>query len=82
VTNGEREASKQSTERFQREWNKYLKAKESLGPEVTRAISQACTIAAAQFREDAKACAGVPRLVEQFEAQATQCERTAYFLEL
>jgi hypothetical protein len=82
MTDAEREAANKKTERFQLEWNKYLKAKEILGPEVTHAISHACEVAAKQFREDAKACEGAPRLVEQFEAQATQCEKIAYFLEL
>lgn len=66
----------------QHEWNRWLKVKETIGPEDYHAISQACTLAAEQFRKDAKACAGVPRLVEQFESQAERCERIAHYLEL
>jgi hypothetical protein len=66
----------------QHEWNKWFQVKEIIGPENYHSISQACTLAAKQFREDAKACAGIPRLVEQFESQAERCEAIAHYLEL
>ncbi len=82
MTNAEQEAANAKTHRFQLEWNKYLKAKEILGPEVTHAIAQACELAAKQFREDEKNCAGEPRIAEQFKTQAERCEHIAYLFEL
>ncbi len=68
----------------QREWNKWLKVKEIIGPEATHTIAHGLTIAAQQFRADEQVAAaeGVTRVAEQFKAQAESCEKIAYYLEL
>ena len=69
-------------EAIQKEWNIWLKVKEIVGAENYHAISQACSLAAEQFRADQEANKDVPRVAEQFNAQADRCEKIAFYLEL
>lgn len=82
ITDAQREAWNKQTAKDQLEWNKWLKVKEIIGPEATHAISQACELAAKQFREDEKVSVDIPRIAEQFKTQAERCEKIAFWLEL
>jgi hypothetical protein len=82
ITEEQKAAWNKKTAQDQLEWNKWMKVKEIIGPENTHAISQACELSAKQFRDDAKENEGIPRVAEQFKAQADRCEKIAFWLEL
>jgi hypothetical protein len=69
-------------EKTQQEWNKWLKVKEIIGPENTKALIAACDLAAKQYWVDEQATQETPRVAEQFRTQANRCEKIGYWLEL
>ena len=69
-------------EKIQKEWNKWLKVKEIVGPENAALIATACDLAAKQYWADEQATQETPRVAEQFRTQANRCEKIAYYLEL
>ena len=71
-----------NAEDTQREWNKWLKVKEIIGPENVAALAAACDLASKQYWTDEQATQETPRVAEQFRTQAQRCEKIHYYLEL